>query len=212
MLTEMSKRKYTLKRRAQQQEQTRARIVEAAMALHEELGPRDTTLSAIAERAGVQRLTVYRHFPDDGSLFEACTTRWIELNPPPDPSRWEAVQEPAERTRRTLAALYGYYRRTQRMWAAAYRDREEVPAIQGPMRGFDDYLAGVRDELVSVWRPVPAIRRFLKASVGHSLRFSTWQSLSGAGMGDRAMAELVVRWLTGVLRPSRVQEGATNEQ
>jgi len=80
------KRPYQLKKRAMSREETRRKIVEATMHLHEEIGPRATTISAIAERAGVQRLTVYNHFPDETAVFQACTSHWLSLNPPPDTS------------------------------------------------------------------------------------------------------------------------------
>jgi AcrR family transcriptional regulator len=81
-------RRYTQRARGDQVAGTRARIVDAIMSLHGEIGPRHTTVSAIAERAGVERLTVYRHFQGEDEMFEACSGRYLELNPPPDPSAW----------------------------------------------------------------------------------------------------------------------------
>ncbi len=188
----MKKRKYTLKQRAAQQQQTRERIVDAAMALHEELGPAETTISAISERAGVQRLTVYRHFPSDREMFGACSSKWFGLHPPPDVSRIEGG-EPAERTRAVLLALYRYYQDTQQMWASLYRDMEKVPALGEPMAGFEGYLEAVRKELLADWAPCNS--RQLQATLGHALRFSTWQSLAEQGLSRTAMAELVCAWI-----------------
>src|SRR4249919_339286 len=103
-------RKYELKQRAESLGATRDRIVEATVELHESLGPAHTTISAIADRAGVQRLTVYRHFPDERTLFEACSGHWTARNPKPDPSRWAAVDDPEERLRIALSAIYAFYR------------------------------------------------------------------------------------------------------
>jgi len=119
----MKKRKYQKTRRAEQQEQTRDKIVDAAMALHEELGPRATTIKAIAERAGVQRLTVYRHFEDDLAIFQACSSRWLELNPPPDPALWQELASPAERTEEALRNIYTYYASNVRMLSRVYSER-----------------------------------------------------------------------------------------
>jgi AcrR family transcriptional regulator len=188
-------RQYKLKRRAQQQELTRDRIVDAVMALHEEVGPRNTTISAIAERAGVQRLTVYRHFPDEVTLFQACTSRWIERNPPPAPEQWQALSEPGARSLAALQALYGYYRRTEPMWAVSYRDEHEVPALQAPMGGFRAYLATVVQDLLEAWAAPESTQAALRATLGHAVDFPTWQSLSRQGLGDEAMAALVTRWL-----------------
>src|ERR1051326_6037138 len=100
------KRTYRMRRRAELEELTRRRITETTVALHEEVGPARTSISAIAERAGVRRSTVYRHFPDEEALFAACSSHWRAANPPPDPSAWAAIEDPAERTRTALAELY----------------------------------------------------------------------------------------------------------
>ena len=187
----MKKRKYTLKRRADKQQQTRERIVDAAMALHEELGPAATTISALAERAGVQRLTVYRHFENDEALFSACTSKWLGLHPPPDLSEFEN-ENPAARTHAFLLALFRYYRQTEKMWSGAYRDVEKVPALAEPMYGFDNYLAGIAKELATDWaqrKPKP-----LQATLDHAVRFATWRSLAEQRLNDKAMANLVCSW------------------
>lgn len=194
MFIEMSKRSYTKRQRAEREAGTRARIVEAVVALHEEVGPRDTTISAIAERAGVQRLTVYRHFPDERALLDACTSRWLEDNPPPDPSAWSRRTAPAARSRAALAALYGYYGRTADMWRRAYRDVDDIPALARAMSSFETYLGGVRDDLTAAWKPRGARRSELSACVGAALRFATWQALDDEGLDDAAKARLVERW------------------
>lgn len=198
MFTEMEKRKYIKRKRADQQAQTRQRIVEAAMHLHEELGPRETSISAVAQRAGVQRLTVYRHFPDEASLLQACSSHWFERNPPPDPSRWKDLA-PYARSNAALAALYAYYRNTQDMLHSVYRDQDLVPELAAPMQRFQDYLDSLRDDLVIQLRPTAAMRRPLKAVIGHCLRFSTWQSLSETGLSDKRLAALAVKWIAAVV-------------
>src|SRR3954469_14503837 len=109
------KRKYELKARAEAQEETRRRITEATVGLHLEVGPAQTTISEIAKRAGVQRLTVYNNFPDEASLLGACSAHYGAQRPPPDPGEWMAMEDPEERTRAALTALYGYYRETEAM-------------------------------------------------------------------------------------------------
>ena len=126
----MDKRKYTKSKRAEQQLQTKERIVKAVVALHEELGPANTSIKAVAEKAGVQRLTVYRYFPDDVSLFQACTTHWLNLNPPPDATEWANFDSASERSHTALLAFYHYYRQTESMWTGAYRDIEKVAALK----------------------------------------------------------------------------------
>ena len=190
----MTKRRYVLRERAQRQDETRTRIVEAAVALHGSIGPRATTVSAIAERAGVQRLTVYRHFPDDASLFMACSAHWGAANPPPDPAIWSELREPAARARAALLALFAYYRRNERMMTVLFRDLPEVPAMSEPMKAVQGYIDGIAADLVEAW-PKRARNAALAATVAHCVRFATWQSLAGTTVDDRALAELCVRWM-----------------
>jgi AcrR family transcriptional regulator len=194
----MSTRKYTKTRRAEQQDETRARIVEAAVKLHEALGPAQTSIMAIAAAAGVQRLTVYRHFPDDASLFEACTTHYLGMHPPPQPAAWSDVEPPGERSYAALLAVYRYYRQTERMWRVAYRDVDQVAALQAPMDRFEAYLDQVTDDLVQAWHARQAAEKPLQLTLRHALRFTTWQSLQHARLNDRQIAELVRSWLAGI--------------
>ena len=137
MFTDMATRKYQQKRRAEQQGETRQRIVEAMVALHREVGPARTTVSAIAERAGVERLTVYRHFPDETAMFEACTAHYATEVPGPRSAAWAGIEDPAERLRAALLAFYDYYGRAEEMLVHAVRD---VP--QAPRAGRGAYAVG----------------------------------------------------------------------
>lgn len=202
----MAKRTYTLKKRAKRQEETRGRIVEATVELHEKLGPRNTTISAIAERAGVQRLTVYRHFPTEKELFAACTSHFLGRYPPPDPGAWNRVEDPADRTRAALTALYSYYRETEAMWAGAYRDREEVPAMEEPMARFDAYLEDIRHDLARAWKAPPGeTAKQAGAVLGLAVRLCTWQSLGEEGLSDTEMAKLVTGWVESGLSTQNLQ-------
>ncbi|MFY0990639.1 TetR/AcrR family transcriptional regulator [Halomonas sp. C05BenzN] len=190
-------RRYTQRKRAAAREGTRERIVEATMQLHEEVGPRATNISAIARRAGVQRLTVYRHFPDETAVFEACTSRWLELHPPPEPAAWACCEAGPARVHAALLAFYRYYRDTRRMWRAALRDEPEVPALQGPMARFRDHLRGVGEALCEGFGKDRNPR--LAITLQHGLAFTTWASLEAQGIDDVAKAELVVAWLEGLV-------------
>jgi AcrR family transcriptional regulator len=117
-------RPYTLKRRAEKQADTRRRIVEAAVDLHSSVGPALTTISMVAERAGVQRHTLYAHFPDERSLFLACSGLAVERDPLPDAEAWRAIKDQRERLRVGLAAVYGWYARNADMAGCVLRDAE----------------------------------------------------------------------------------------
>jgi AcrR family transcriptional regulator len=146
MFNEMT-RPYTLRKRAQKREETRARIIEAVVALHQEVGPLHTTISAVAERAGVERLTVYRHFPDEPSLFAACSSHYMTAHHPPDPATWMAISDPRERTQTALTALYSYYRKVAPMFTTVLRDAPRIPALQPFVTPHHAYLEAVGDGL-----------------------------------------------------------------
>jgi AcrR family transcriptional regulator len=190
----MSKKRrvYALKARGERMAETRARIVEATVALHEELGPRRTTVSAIADRAGVERLTVYRHFPDERAILAACSSCWVERNPPPDPAGWSGTADPVERTGKAMLLLYRYYSRTQGMLGKVLHDAEDMPAVARASAGMEAYVRGVADDLFAAWKMPAAGRSALRALLRHAVRFSTWASLDSEGLSDPAKARLVV--------------------
>ncbi len=180
------KRKYELRKRADAMEETRRRITEAAVELHGSVGPARTTVSAVAERAGVQRHTVYRHFPTEKDLFAACSGHFVALNPPPDPSGWAQIKDPGERLAVGLDELYRWYERTSRMWANVMRDEELVEALTPTMRPFQEYL----DELARVLARGRPRRKVTAAGARHAVDFRTWQSLVADGglTRDQAIA------------------------
>ena len=198
----MEKRKYTKTRRAEQQDETREKIVEATVKLHEELGPAKTSIKAIAEAAGVQRLTVYRHFPDDATLFEACTSHYLGLHPPPNMADWIEIQDASARSHTALLAFCRYYRETEKMWRVAYRDVNELEALQKPMSQFEAYLDQVSDDLVTAWNKTHNTKKKLQVTLRHVLRFTTWQSLNNAKLKDKDIAELAQAWLAGIVNSS----------
>jgi AcrR family transcriptional regulator len=188
------KRPYRMTRRAELEEATRRRITESAVMLHGTLGPSRTSMSAVAEHAGVPRSTLYRHFPDEAALFDACSAHWGERNPAPDPSAWAGVNDPAERLEQALEELYAYYRSTEGMLANLVRDQATVPSVQRLFSGFGEYLADVRDVLVRGRRVRGRARTRTAAAIGHALAFSTWRSLAREqGLDDSQAADLMCR-------------------
>ena len=171
------RRKYTKRRRAESELQTRQRITEAAVALHGTIGPARTTISAVADRAGVQRATVYRHFPDEESLFAACSGHYAALNPPPDPGSWREETDHGARLRRALAETYGLFRRTEPMLTNVLRDAPVVEAMAKPVARRLAYFETAVDAVVAGRPERGHARRRVRAAVAHAMSFSTWQSL-----------------------------------
>jgi AcrR family transcriptional regulator len=184
-------RKYQLKQRAERQRETRNRIVEAAIELHEAIGPQRTTISAIADRAGVQRHTLYRHFPDERSLFLACSGLHMGRNPLPDPSAWKQFEDPGQRLRRGLEELYAYYERNEAMLSNVIRDaevddltRETVELRVGPA------LGAIRQALAEA---LPRSgRRRCGPALDLALDFNSWRSLvRRSGLSNRQASEVM---------------------
>jgi len=188
------KRQYKMKARAEQEAGTRLRITESAVDLHGTLGPAKTSISAVAEAAGVRRSTVYRHFPDERALFGACSAHWAEQNPPPDLSAWAAIADPAERLEAALAELYAYYRRTEEMLDKLLRDAPLVPIVDELMGAFRALLVAATDVLVKGRGLRGKARDRTRAAIGHALAFHTWQDLTRVqGLDDAAAAALMSR-------------------
>ena len=167
-------RKYELKERAQRQAQTRRRIVEAAVDLHTSVGPARTTISGIAERAGVERHTVYAHFPDDRALFRACSAHWEARHPLPDFEVLAAIEDPVRRLRRALGELYAWYESVEDDLAVFARDASVVP---GTAAVLGEMIADIVTFADAVSRGWPR-RKSVRAAIGHALEFETWRSLA----------------------------------
>src|SRR6476659_9479438 len=165
-------RTYTLKRRAEKQAETRQRIVEAAVDLHGSVGPALTTVSMVAERAGVQRHTLYAHFPDERSLHLACSGLALERDPLPDAAAWTPIEDRRERLRMALAAIYGWYDRNAELAACVLRDAEHHPLTReiAHMR-FGPHFTAYNTVLGAKLSPKQ------RAVLALALSFFTWRTL-----------------------------------
>jgi AcrR family transcriptional regulator len=183
-----------MRRRAEQVDQTRLRITEAAVRLHTTVGPSNTTISTVADEAGVTRLTVYRHFRDQDELFDACRRHWYVENPLPDTAAWRSIPLLEERARRAFTELYAWYRdRGEALWPI-YRDMASMPmTAQLDVRA---QWAAVADDLVAGVTVPPGARRPLRAAAGHLVGLLTWRSLvRDQGLSEGEAVELAVRLL-----------------
>jgi AcrR family transcriptional regulator len=186
------KRPYKMKRRAELEQATRERITESAVHLHGTLGPVRTSMGAIAEHAGVRRSTVYRHFPDEMALFQACNAHWMAANPVPDLASWAAIEEPGERLRIALRELYAFYRSTRRMLENLHRDEELSAPVAQLFGGFHGYLGAARDSLMAGRKSRGHARRRVNAAIGHAVAFTTWRSLAvEQGLEDDEVVNLM---------------------
>lgn len=186
-----SRRRYRMGKRAEGIDDTRLRIIEATVGLHGTVGPGGTTVVGIAQRAGVTRATVYRHFPDETALFEACSAHWLAQRVPPDPSLWADLTNPLERTRAGLADLYRFYKEGEPMLARIYRDKPLLP--ERHRDGLDARDRHVRDLLFAAFPSGSNRSGLLHAVLGHAITFWTWRSLCvDHGLKNDEAVELMV--------------------
>lgn len=183
--------------RLEQLEATRRRIAEAAFELHGTIGPAQTTISAVAEHAGVQRHTVYHHFPEMASLIRACTEHGMRVTGIPHPTPWRAIAEPGARLRYALGELYTYYRDNARLLGNIVRDMPFMAQVGGS-EAFVDHMAELFSALAEGWPGDDATQRLRMAAIGHSMSYETWRSLTGLGLNDPEAVDLMLRLVTTV--------------
>jgi AcrR family transcriptional regulator len=192
------RRKYELKKRAEEMAETHRRITEAAIELHGTVGPARTTLSAVAKRAGVERRTLYRHFPTEADLFTACSTHYFAANPWPDLESWRAIRDPGSRLERALGELYAYYERTEPMFSNALRDAELVDFARDAVAPLHAYLEEAAQILLADRAARGRRRELLGGALRHTLAFSTWRSLSDNGIVGRDAVKLMAALVDAV--------------
>jgi AcrR family transcriptional regulator len=187
---EMSeKRKYELKQRAERLAETRRRITEATVELHRTVGPAATHINEVARRAGVQRMTVYNHFPNDTALLTACSAHWRALHPTPDLATWRAVADPGARLRLGLAQLYGWYRETDPMTANVLRDAQLLPTLRAILEaGLLRYLDQAHQVLTEPFHARGRRRQRIDAAARAAIDLHTWRAL--APLDDAEAADL----------------------
>jgi AcrR family transcriptional regulator len=190
-----TRRKYELKRRAERQDETRQRILDATVALQERVGVPGTTISAVAEQAGVERLTVYRHFADETALLTAATTYYLKANPLPDPESWTDMADPELRLRSGLHATYAYHQQTERVIGHLIQGMPFKPVICDALEEYAAHWRRVQQILSVGWEGGdPAL---IAAAVGHSLSFKTWHTLARDLRLDNAQA---IEMMVGMVR------------
>lgn len=167
------------------------------MRLHTTVGPAATTISGVADEAGVTRATVYRYFPESRQLFAACSARWAELHPAPDPARWLEIGDFPERARVALGELYAYYRENRSDLETILSDLEAIP--ETAVQAMRDQQARMAASLVEGCGPGGEGRRRLEAVAGHLVGFPTWRSLVvEQGLSDAEAVDAGATFLTSV--------------
>ena len=199
-------RAYRMSRRRVSLEGMRQRIAEAAFELHATVGPAHTSIKAVAERAGVQRHTVYHHFPDMTSLVRACTEHGMRITRIPEPEPWRAIEDPTARLRQALGDLYAYYRANARLLGNVIRD---MPLMdEGGVEAFVQRMGELFTALAAGWLDDAPTQRLRMAAIGHAMSYETWRSLTDKGLTDGEAADLMLQLVTGI----EVRAAATGRQ
>jgi AcrR family transcriptional regulator len=194
-------RKYEMKRRARRMQQTRQRITEAAIELHQTVGPARATVSAVAEKAGVQRHTYYAHFPEIKDLYQACTAHYLQRNPLPEPSRWAEISGPEERLREALKEVYAYYQGNEAMLTNVLRDMPFDSVLQENNVLLFRHWETMRDTIADAFEASGERQEALLAAVALALELQTWRTLVGQqGLEDNRAVELMVGMVRCLMR------------
>lgn len=197
-------RPYRMTRRSEAVEDTRQRIIEATVTLHGTVGPAATTVMGIAEQAGVTRATVYRHFPDDATLFQACSSHWLAQQLPPNPNEWLRHGDPFERLRAALTDLYRFYRAGESMLRRIYEDKQSLP--EEHRRGLDARHEYFCEALLAAFSATQKRGHVLRAAIGHAVDFWTWRSLCVQnGLEDQDAVTLMVQLAAAAVTPPAVR-------
>ena len=193
-------RKYELKRRAERRDETRRRIVDATIHLHETVGANGATITAIARKAGVSRLTVYRHFPDEVSLLQACTGTYNVAHPPPDAAELVTIEDPVRRLEVTLERLYTYYADNEAMLSSGADAMPTHPALGVALAPFFEGQRRLVDLLASGWEVDAHPGSTLRGAIGHAVALPTWRSLrQEQGLTN----DQAIRLMVGMIRAAR---------
>lgn len=183
-------RTYRMNKRADAQDVTRQRIVDTAIELHQTIGPAATTFSEIARRADVGRVTVYRHFPDENALAQACSGHYFALHPAPVPALWESIADPVDRLHDALTDIYRYHRATEAMITRALADSREHPVME-PYHAHWQHVAEV---LTAPFRARGRRRTLLRAAIALAISFDTWRTLvRDQGLNDDQAVDVAIR-------------------
>jgi AcrR family transcriptional regulator len=196
-----------MRKRAEQIEQTRQRIIDAAVHLHGTVGPAETTIAGIAREAGTTRLTVYRHFVDEEAIFAACSAHWMSGQVPPKPDEWAEIADPIKRVRAGLTDLYRFYRDGGSMLTRIYRDLAALPTSHRQI--LVDRDRHHRDVLLNPFRAAAKDRRRLSAVLGHAVSFGTWRSLCIDNKLSDSDAVEAMTALVAATAPDRQETGAS---
>jgi AcrR family transcriptional regulator len=200
----MTRRSYTKRVRADKEAATRTRILDAALQLWAEIGPAAASITAIAQRARVQRLTIYRHFGDDAALRAATWKHFEASSSSPDPAAWAAIGDSAKRLRRAIRSLYAWYRANRSILERVLPEARHLDALADALADHRRYADGIVATLETGWSPRGKSRKpLLAAALEHAVRFSTWKSLADAGLDDRQAARLIERLIRALARRSR---------
>ena len=168
--------------------ETRARLLDAALELFETVGPAQTSMSGVADRAGTTRATLYRHFAGDAELANAVIDEWSTGNPAPDVDALADIEDPIARLRAGLGSLYGSYRATGALTANLFRDVHVLPAARRA-----DLRGAARQVLEVLGDARPGLRAspLAEAARAHAVAFETWRSLSAQGLADADIVDLM---------------------
>ncbi|TMF85491.1 MAG: TetR family transcriptional regulator [Chloroflexi bacterium] len=185
-------RRYQMATRERAVQETRQRIIDAAISLHAQRGVIATNWEEIAEGAGVSTATVYRHFPSLGELVPACARTAFEAGASlPTPAQAAAafagLTRPAPRIERLIRESCRCYELGAGWLAAARRDAKSVPALDRAVR-LQDRVLGV---LIQTALGDAFVDAQTMSVIKALIDFPFWKALTDAGVATETVPQVI---------------------
>lgn len=132
-------------------EETRGRILQAAMRLFADSGYDATGVAEICEKASLSKGAFYHHFPSKQTVFLALLDAWLEgldrdliaSGPSGDLTVPEAFLAMARRSREVFSVADGRLSIFLEFWAQARKDPEIWTRTVAPFRRYRDIFAAI---------------------------------------------------------------------
>jgi AcrR family transcriptional regulator len=184
-------------------EETRQRILEAALALHSEKGIFGTSWQDIAHRADVSVGTVYKHFPSLDELVPACGELVYAITRPPSledaPQIFAEANSLEERLGHLIEELFAFYERGAPYIETDFQERRLAAVVEWEAYMRATIAGLVREALVSAEPDEHTVQ-----SVSALLDFSTFKSFVDREIhkeqAAKTISEVLLCWINGSRR------------
>lgn len=188
------KRPYRLGKRQASVDETKRRIVEAALAEYAENGIDGTSMQAVARRAEVASGTVLYHYPDPDDLAEVAIRSLYERYRPPSPDLIPDDAPLEERITVLVGELFGLYQRSYEGYLIMQKSADH-PALQQANARWEQTVEAMIGRALGPEVRDDETRAVLAALIDPGFRGTLIANGVEADRAASVAATLIVRWL-----------------